>query len=79
MGRLGELVKKLTTITFLCCLMFLASCGASAEVKQEARERLEEYKPMFEQKVEEVYGPDAKLKNVKCDVNAYIDIFDDTH
>lgn len=41
-------------------------------MKQEAKERLEKYKPIFEQKVKDVYGSDAKLKNVKCDVNTYV-------
>jgi hypothetical protein len=65
-------VKKLTAIILFFCLIFLVSCGAPSEVKQEAKERLEKYKPIFEQKVKDVYGSDAKLKNVKCDVTTYV-------
>ena len=66
-------MKKIIMITiFLFCLISLVSCGAPSNVKQEAKERLEKYKPIFEQKVEEVYGSDARLKNVKCDVTTYV-------
>ena len=64
--------KFITIILLLLCLISLVSCGASSEVKQEAKERLEKYKPIFEQKVKDVYGSDAKLKNVKCDVNTNV-------
>ena len=64
--------KKLTTIIFLFFLIFLVSCGAPSNVKQEAKERFEKYKPIFEQKVEEVYGSDARLKNAKCNVTTYV-------
>ncbi len=64
-------MKKFTTIILLC-LISLASCGAPSDVKQEARDRLKEYKPLFEQKVEDVYGSDARLKKVKCDVTTYV-------
>ena len=63
-------MKKFSTIILLSvCLISLVSCGAPSEVKQEARERLEKYKPVFEQKVKDVYGSDAALKKVKCAVN----------
>ena len=66
-------MKKIIMITiFLFCLISLVSCGAPSEVKQEAEERLKKYKPIFEQKVKDVYGSDAKLKNVKCDVNTNV-------
>lgn len=49
-------VKKFTTIILLLfCIISLVSCGAPSSVKQEAEERLEKYKPLFEQKVEDVY------------------------
>ena len=66
-------MKKIIMIMiFLFCLISLVSCGAPSEVKQEAEERLKKYKPIFEQKVKDVYGSDAKLKNVKCDVNTNV-------
>ena len=47
-------VKKFTTIILLLfCIISLVSCGAPSEVKQEAKERLEKYKPVFEQKVKD--------------------------
>ena len=65
-------MKKLTTIILFLCLISLVSCGAPSDVKQEAQKRLEKYKPVFEQKVEEVYGSDARLKKVKCDVTTSV-------
>ncbi len=65
-------MKKFTTILFIFFLISLVSCGAPPDVKQEAQDRLKQYKPLFEQKVEEVYGSDARLKKVKCDVTTYV-------
>lgn len=65
-------MKKFSLSVSLFCLISLVSCGAPANVKQEAQERLEKYKPVFEQKVEDVYGSGAGLKNVKCDVTTYV-------
>ena len=65
-------MKKFTTIILFICLISLVSCGAPSDVKKEAQERLEKYKPIFEQKVEDVYGSDARLKKVKCDVTTNV-------
>ena len=69
---LVKLKKFIAIILLLFCLISLVSCGASSDVKQEAKDRLKKYKPVFEQKVEDVYGSDAKLKKVKCDVNTTV-------
>ena len=54
------------------CILSLGSCGYS-EAKKKADEKLKKYKPAFEKAVKDAYGEDAKLTNVKCDVDGYTD------
>lgn len=66
-------MKKIVFIVLgVLCILLIVSCGYN-EAKQKADEKLKKYKPAFEQAVKDAYGKDAKLTNVKCDVNGYTD------
>ena len=61
--------KALAIVLCVCCLISLVCCGAPDSVKQEAKDKVDDYKPAFEQKVQADYGSDAKLKDVECKID----------
>jgi len=73
-GMEVEQVNKATKVIILfvniLIISLLAACGPSPEMKEEAEERVKQYTPTFEAKVEEAYGKDAELSDVKCDIIA---------
>lgn len=70
MKKLNSLNKKaLSIILCICCLISLVCCGAPDSVKQEAKDKVDDYKSAFEQKVQADYGKDAKLTDVECKID----------
>ncbi|HAG04537.1 MAG TPA: hypothetical protein DCG28_03760 [Lachnospiraceae bacterium] len=52
--------------TLIMILLAFVGCSAPEEVKKEADDRLQQYSPMFEEKVRLIYGNEAKLENIEC-------------
>lgn len=69
MGKLRYSIIAITSSLVFCTL--LSGCGASKELKQKAKEVLNENKSTVEEKVKQAYGEDAQVFNLKCKVESY--------
>lgn len=61
-----------TVCILIVCLVWslvLVSCGVPDDVMREARDKVARYTPSFKQRVEDAYGKDAKLTDIKCEID----------
>lgn len=65
---MNKAIKGIIILINILVFSLLIACGPSDEMKNQAEERVKQYTPAFEAKVEEAYGKNAKLSEVKCDI-----------
>ena len=63
-------IKAIILLINILVFSLFTACGPSDEMRNEAKDRVKQYTPDFEAKVEEAYGKNAKLSDVKCDIIA---------